>query len=158
MKKYIKYPAMALLMLLSAFTLEAQQTYDHEFNGDSFTIENVLTTGESYHYTASKIIELKPGFSYTAVEGKEARFEVLSPASTIENEDFSKLELYPNPAGNHINFNIEKDAAIRISNIQGITVIERNIAKGDNEIDISGLASGMYIYRIGDKVGKFVKE
>lgn len=155
--RLLKISAVALLILVSAFSLKAQQEYDHVFNGESFTVAETLNVGESYHYKATKSIELKPGFSYTAAEGKMARFQV-SKDFSVDDNALNDIALYPNPAGDKIRFSIEKDATIRITNVQGVVLIEENISVGDNEIDISNLSNGVYVYLIdGITRGKFVK-
>ncbi|MCQ2322456.1 MAG: T9SS type A sorting domain-containing protein, partial [Bacteroidales bacterium] len=68
-----------------------------------------------------------------------------------------------NPATDALHLNIDENATLSITDIQGRRLLEKNVSKGDNEIDISELSSGMYIYQVsGDnsenKIGKFIKK
>jgi len=72
-------------------------------------------------------------------------------------------DVYPNPATNTLHLNIDEDATLSITDIQGRKLLQKNVSGGDNEIDISGLNSGMYIYQVSgndleNKIGKFIKK
>jgi len=72
-------------------------------------------------------------------------------------------DVYPNPATNTLHLNIGEDAILSITDIQGRRLLQKNVSGGDNEIDISGLNSGMYIYQVcgnssENKTGKFIKK
>lgn len=65
------------LMLLFALCVSASaQTYDEEHEAESFTLGRPLKPDKSYHYTASGIIDLTPGFDYSPKKGKAALLEV----------------------------------------------------------------------------------
>lgn len=153
----LKVGVAALLALMTASQVEAQKIFDHVLTGESFVVATELNEGESYHYTAKKIIDLKPGFSYTAVGDKEARFDVSSDLSV----DYG-FALYPSLATNTLNISCDADGTLSVIDVQGRKVMERNVTKGLNEIDISCLNSAMYIYQISggnseNKTGKFIK-
>ncbi len=72
-------------------------------------------------------------------------------------------KVYPNPATNALHLNIDGDATLSITDIQGRRLLEKNVSDGDNKIDISELRSGMYIYQVSgsnseNKTGKFIKK
>ncbi len=85
----------------------------------------------------------------------------------IEENFISKDEtqmIYPNPASDFIEISVGAQLAvsdqseIRIFNIYGQTVLFVGaIHELPLQIDVSGLAPGMYFVRIGDKVQKFIK-
>jgi len=67
----------------------------------------------------------------------------------------SSIHIYPNPAGNKINFEIAGLSTIEIYSITGkqVMVVEHTDGKG---IDISSLQSGIYIAKINGKSVKLV--
>ncbi len=153
MKNTIKLAMSASLALMAASHVEAQKVFDHVFSGESFVVATELNGDESYHYTAKNVIELMPGFSYTAGDGKEARFDVSSDLPV--NYD---VAMYPNPATNTFHLNCEADGTLSVVDVQGRKIMERNVTKGHNEIDVSALSSGLYVCRIDGKTWKLVKE
>jgi endonuclease I/chitodextrinase len=63
---------------------------------------------------------------------------------TIEN-----ISMYPNPTnGNTLNFNLTKDATVKIYNVLGKLVKTSEIQATNNTLDISSLVKGMYILKI----------
>jgi hypothetical protein len=71
--------------------------------------------------------------------------------------------MYPNPAANKLNISakeIIQNAAVY--NVLGKKVMSLEINKSSESIDISNLASGIYLikYNVNDKVGtaKFIKQ
>lgn len=88
-----------------------------------------------------------------------------APDWSIDENETSGIasDVYPNPATDALHLNIDENATLSITDIQGRRLLEKNVSEGDNEIDISGLRSGMYIYQVsGDnsenKIGKFIKK
>ncbi|MCB0655895.1 MAG: Omp28-related outer membrane protein [Saprospiraceae bacterium] len=68
------------------------------------------------------------------------------------------LNVYPNPAFNELNLSAPLDhpgATARIFSISGKLIQSSGVHH--QQIDISGLVPGMYLLRIEDKVGRFVK-
>ena len=71
--------------------------------------------------------------------------------NTLSTSDFNpnnlEVVLYPNPVRDILNIEIENDIqSIEIYNIQGQKVLTSN----QNQINVSGLATGMYVVRIQD--------
>ncbi|MBC8319447.1 MAG: choice-of-anchor J domain-containing protein [Bacteroidetes bacterium] len=72
--------------------------------------------------------------------------EVLGMLNTgIGNENISKLNVYPNPASNKLNVKSTEPGEIRIISITGKLILEMDIIKGTNSIEIETLSSGLYI-------------
>ena len=71
-----------------------------------------------------------------------------------------KVSVYPNPATNqlHVNYTgaITPDAVLEIYDITGNLLLRQN-ANETNEINISHLANGFYLVKIGGAVKRFVK-
>lgn len=85
-----------------------------------------------------------------------------NPKTVVETPSGSKvsvnaLKIYPNPADDLIT--IENAAGhIMIFDINGKKVKDLRLSDGNNEIDISGLKSGMYFITDGAKTTKIVKK
>jgi len=63
--------------------------------------------------------------------------------------------VYPNPAGNSINFGIEGLSTICIYSLTGIKLME---VETTGEVDISSLKNGMYLAEYKNSFVKFIKE
>jgi len=74
----------------------------------------------------------------------------------------NKIKIYPNPVTNNLNIESQQKAVIEILNIQGQAILQKQIQQGNTDIDISGLAKGLYILRLYSnyktEVTRFVKE
>lgn len=71
---------------------------------------------------------------------------------TETTEEDEQLSIYPNPASSFIVVNNSFKTVIQLSvyNIIGDVVISRSVASGSEDIDISQLASGIYILAYND--------
>ncbi len=75
----------------------------------------------------------------------------------VNDNEVAHLMSYPNPASSSIRIIGLKTAnEVSIFNVYGVLVKTVGI-DADGEIGIDGLASGMYVFRCGDVVGRFVK-
>jgi len=80
----------------------------------------------------------------------------------IENFTTSNIHIYPNPATNQLrikNHELQEGNLIEIYDILG--QLQLSIVNQKSEIqtiDISTIAAGMYLLKIGNRIGKFVKE
>ena len=72
------------------------------------------------------------------------------------------IHVYPNPAFNSLILETQQPSTIEILNIQGQTILQQQIQQGKTDIDISGIAKGVYILRLNSndktEVIKIVKE
>lgn len=84
-----------------------------------------------------------------------ARSMNASSESTVENNDFA---IFPNPAKNKINISQEfvtANAQITVTNVYGKNVKVQTLSMGNNSLDISNLAKGIYLLNINNN-GKSV--
>lgn len=72
----MRHKILPMMLLLALCVSASAQTYDEEYEGESFTLGRPLKPDKSYHYTASGIIDLTPGFDYSPKKGKAALLEV----------------------------------------------------------------------------------
>lgn len=86
----------------------------------------------------------------------------LSTVGIKEIHNIGNIAIYPNPAINIITIKALQKSTIDIINIQGQTILQQQIQQGKTDINISGLAKGVYILRLcsNDKteVTRIVKE
>ncbi len=85
-------------------------------------------------------------------------------ATVNVNENFSNFSfwVFPNPVTNMLTIESPLNAVIKITSIQGQTILQQQLQQGKTVIDISGFAKGVYILRVcsNDKteVTRIVKE
>jgi len=87
----------------------------------------------------------------------------VSATAGVKDNDMSNISMYPNPTSNRLNISAQsiiKSAVIY--NILGKQVMRLDINKNSESIDVSSLASGMYLikYSLGNAIGtaKFIKQ
>ena len=70
------------------------------------------------------------------------------------------LQLYPNPANNRVTISsaIDKNIEAQIINVVGVPVMNIQISKGINPVDISTLAKGIYMIRYNTGVKGYVQK
>ena len=72
-------------------------------------------------------------------------------------------KIYPNPTSNKLYIeNLDRVNKISIYNIVGVLILQRNIDKGRNEIDLTDMRKGLYIIKIESEkamiMQKLIKE
>ena len=69
------------------------------------------------------------------------------------------IKFYPNPSSDYLLIeNADLESSLRISNIIGDLIIEKQIINNSFQVDIRNLAPGVYIINIGNsKSYKFIK-
>ncbi len=91
---------------------------------------------------------------------------VSNPVGLRENNSFSVVSIYPNPASTEanikINSNVTELATIKVYNTLGQLLLTLNseLVTGENELKIntSDLANGVYNVEISSKIGKIVQK
>jgi len=78
-----------------------------------------------------------------------------TPNSVIDPNEQSDLFVFPNPATDYFRIKGNDGAAVSINNILGVKMID---GETNCDIDVSGLAPGIYFIRCNAKTLKFVKE
>ncbi|MFD0962462.1 T9SS type A sorting domain-containing protein [Pseudofulvibacter geojedonensis] len=73
----------------------------------------------------------------------------------IENESKQKTQLYPNPVSNILTVKTENTISnIRITNVIGKVIIDKNYNLSEIQLNVSSLKSGMYFIQISNDKNK----
>ena len=76
---------------------------------------------------------------------------LIDPLSIQDNTEASGLQVYPNPAKDRVVIEGMEAVEVKVCNTSGQMV---KCVRGTNEIDVEGLAEGVYLVRIMDADGK----
>jgi hypothetical protein len=91
-----------------------------------------------------------------------AQTVIVSPTGLSSLSSLEKLAVYPNPAQSKININgIKLDngkAQLRLFDLYGKLIFEKNITTSTPEVDVKYLPAGMYLLQSGNQRATFVKQ
>jgi hypothetical protein len=91
-----------------------------------------------------------------------AQTVIVSPTGLSSLSSLGKLAVYPNPAQSKININSIKlengKALLRLFDLYGKLILEKNITTANPEVDIQYLPAGMYLLQSGNQRATFVKQ
>jgi len=128
-------------------------------NGNSWTAVN---TGLTDFYVNALVIIGDTIFAGTDSSGvwKRSINNITGIDETNNNEN--NIAVYPNPAKDKLTIKSLQKSTIEILNIQGQIILQQQIQQGKIDINISGLAKGVYILRLSSndktEVTRIVKE
>jgi hypothetical protein len=93
-----------------------------------------------------------PGLSTWIIDGNSCFCEVPATCLTISIDETelntSGFSMYPNPANNTLYITTKtNNAVVNIYNITGKVILTKNLLQGENLINVSRLASGIYLAR-----------
>ena len=134
------------------------QTTDTIFHVCYVLFGVTVTDANNCQASASLNVVLPP--QNTGTTDTTSTVDSTSAATGIASyTNFSGLKLYPVPAGNQINVNLNKPAAqarIEIYNMLGAKVMEQKVNDGTiiATLDISALADGYYLFKISGASGQ----
>jgi len=91
-----------------------------------------------------------------------AQTVIVSPTGLSSLPSLGKLAVYPNPVKSKININGIKlengKALLRLFDLYGKLILEKNIATANPEVDVQYLPAGMYLLQSGNQRSTFVKQ
>jgi len=128
------------------------------WNGTENSVPATVNAGEThaYQYTYSVSPDYDENEMYiVGLLIDQATGEVLNAdkkmfiTSNITTTADAAVSIYPNPAKDHINIELAKNAKVQISDISGKIVYTANAKAGNNKINTSNL-SGIYFVQISD--------
>lgn len=78
----------------------------------------------------------------------------VSVGASVKENALGNVKIYPNPAKTELHIVMEQQGEVSIYNLLGQAVLKQPLASGENELNISGFAQGMYTLwlLIDDKV------
>ncbi len=80
-------------------------------------------------------------------------------ATGIKTNALTEMTLFPNPTTGILNINaVEANSSVEVYNIIGDKVYSGNLSKGNNSLDLSGLANGSYIVKLNSDSQKLTKK
>ncbi len=88
--------------------------------------------------------------------GRINAYRAVKLASTYNSinkvEEENKLEIYPNPANNELNivYNGNGTGVVKVYDVTGKLVTEKEVVQGLNKADISSLSQGIYLVKFED--------
>lgn len=104
-------------------------------------------------------------YSVTATDGEGhysmPRYLIVNIGILETNEEQTTFDIFPNPTHDMLNINIsgfDETANLSISNVQGQTVLKKEITGTANQIDLSNIAKGLYIMHIYTDKLSFTKK
>jgi hypothetical protein len=123
-------------------------------------IPNFPHTGTWYEYFTADSVEVLDPFMSFAMEPGEYRIytdvKLQQPSITLGEEEFlpqAGLHVYPNPAGDQALVVAPVGGALVVHDAQGRVVLRLQAeAYVPTELDLTAVAPGMYVVRIGDFV------
>lgn len=138
-----------VLSFNDTYTLEAGDEFQSYFWNNGSTSES-LTIDDNYlpgtHHFQVKVVDTN---NCTAVDS--ITIELLSKEIELTMVEDNILSIYPNPAKDIILMSVssnDNNARIHIYNAKGILVQDLNMYSDEMSIDVSGLPSGMYYFKI----------
>jgi hypothetical protein len=131
----------------------------------------IIGIGNTNQDTAWIIKDLDPGTYYYSVQtidqcyaGSEfspAQSFTITATSVNEMAAQTSVDVYPNPAEDHINISFDKSAWLTVTDLKGGVIISGEIS-GNDRIDVSDLGTGIYFIRIDEgnetRSGRFIKK
>ena len=106
--------------------------------------QNSWTVTEAGIYTQASYIRLLSHFSANC----------WGTLSTSEfNPDYFSVNVFPNPASNILNVNVNKEGEFLLSDILGKKLLALPLVAGENPIQLSGISAGIYLFKISNQAG-----
>lgn len=142
---------------------ESTFTWVNITNNFEWSAGDYAWANTNYTLNTSGMAALYVAFKYTstttaASTWEIADFKVYEGYNAVnEYEAASAFNLYPNPANDVVRINAEGNAVVDIMDMAGRMVMSVNVAEGENTINVSDLATGVYFVRMNSTVVKFVK-
>ncbi len=138
------------------------------FIGDRFTQEDINNGLISVLYPGNEKVSDK--FYFTVIDGEGGAigitaFNFESDEKVKVDELFAnKIQLFPNPASNSVNINIDKTGNFNfeIFNLSGQKLMSKNITGGFTSVDLTKFNDGIFIVKIHNNlnnyIGKIIKQ
>jgi sugar lactone lactonase YvrE len=101
-------------------------------------------------------------FTVTTSEGscQSKMSDAINVLITGLGDDFSTVEVYPNPVADYLNVNTKSSGIAQILDLTGAIVWEAQLTDQSFQVNVRGLANGLYLLKIpgSPQIHKFVKQ
>ena len=152
----------ALLAVIAAFNVQVQaQDAGEVWHIETDTQESIPMSDVSFLLAADDdthfSIVTKDNHVYDNVT--RATFSKHAESSGVGSvEDFGALAVYPTVVSREITISsCRQDTKVAVVSLGGGVCLEAVVADGSATLDVSGLAPGAYILKVGDRSVKFIK-
>jgi hypothetical protein len=152
-------PGGGSLQILSNGTLKATQAITSTGTWQTWSTVNVTVNLPAGNQTL-RLNAATGGFNLNWLN--VTKLSARPGAATEESNEEQALEatatnmLYPNPAQGVVNLVTDKDSEVYVYTLQGAEVKRLKAVKGENTINLEGLATGVYMVKANDKMYKLI--
>jgi uncharacterized repeat protein (TIGR01451 family) len=162
------YPISELILSTNGDTLFATEGfayYTWYLDGE------ILTTTTAQNYIIPQIdgdymVQITENQGACITESETITFIVNRLENRYQRFEKNSLNIYPNPANSHLTISskqLAKGEKVEIFNAMGVKMLDASIPQHDKsggsvEIDISSLAKGIYLVKVGNETAKVVVE
>jgi len=119
-------------------------------NVDDFFFSYTPTLNNIYNVTG--LLD----FSFSNFKVLPRDINDIDEVTTVNENNKNDIIIYPNPAKDLLNIELQKDATITITDLSGKTCFNKNYNKGNHVIDLQNFSKGNYIINIGEHVKKLL--
>lgn len=68
----------------------------------------------------------------------------------LAEPESAAFRLWPNPTSSSCNVTVDVDSSLEVLDLQGRVMIKRDVKKGVNQLDLSGLPEGLYVVKTSE--------
>jgi hypothetical protein len=144
----IVHPLPVPVITASGTVLTTGSYASYQWNHNSTPITGA--TGASYTISITSGNYTVTVTDTNGCEGSSTPFDGATVGIEDLNEHSNRVRIYPNPASNRLYIDAKEKVNVTISSIEGKM---QGYYPNAKDIDVSGLASGIYLLRITDKSG-----
>ena len=162
MKKQLQiFGLLIFYLVISTNLLQAQNNLIVKFKSGTQSV-SLLSTVDRITFSAGSLLLKKTDASTSTLllsDISRLTFGLYSAVPEI-TADQTGLAIYPSPATNYINLlnAPQGETQIVIFGLDGTTLMNKKLNSGMRQVDISGLAKGLYLLKVNNTTFKFVKQ
>ncbi|MBQ8222949.1 MAG: T9SS type A sorting domain-containing protein [Bacteroidales bacterium] len=113
-----------------------------------YQYSDINNTEGTYYYKVSAYYANTDCESEFAIAENSNEDYVVLDVNSINENDFNKLRIYPNPVKNKLNIMANQIKSLSIVNMMGQSVLRQEVDVDEFVLDVSSLDSGMYLLNV----------
>lgn len=127
--------------------IEVLRSYDNINFERIKTFNNIEDTAEKvdYRFVDNRFGAARNVFYQLKSTDWDGTDELSKVVSVEINEKRTAINLFPNPAKGAVTINASIEGIVKVMGLRGETIISTEIQEGNNQVDISALAAGVYL-------------